>query len=405
MVGEPDAGNPHVRFDEGTQETYNYVARLRPTLRKAPQRFGNRSLEGALKTYRRLYPHIYAFENLYWAFRQARRGKRGRPDVAAFEFNLELELPRLGQELASETYRPGAYHHFTRYERKPRLISAAPFRDRVVHHALCNLLEPIWEPRFIHDSYACRLGKGTHAALDRCTYFSRRYPYVLQGDIVQFFPSVDHAILYDLLARRVACPPTLRLTQRIIASGAGIHAAGWDMQWFPGDDLLAAARRRGLPIGNQTSQFWANVYLHELDRFVKGTLRCPAYLRYGDDFLLFAADKPILHRWRREIEAFLVTLRLRLHPRKTVIYPVTNGIPFLGFLVFPDHRRLRRDNGVYFQRRFKRQLVAYAAETISRVELDASVRGWIAHAAHGDTWGLRDSLLGRHRIPPRRSAK
>ncbi|NIP68963.1 MAG: RNA-dependent DNA polymerase, partial [Planctomycetales bacterium] len=313
--------------------------------------------------------------NLYWAFRKARQGKRSRPDVAAFEFNLELELPRLQEELADESYRPGPYRHFTRYERKPRRISAAPFHDRVAHHALCNVIEPIWEARFVHDSYACRVGKGTHAALDRCTYFARRHRYVLGGDIVQFFPSVDHTILYDLLARRIACPPTLRLIQRIIASGAGIHDEGWEMQWFPGDDLLAATRPRGLPIGNQTSQFWANVYLHELDKFVKQTLRCPAYLRYCDDFLLFADDKPTLHRWRREIEAFLVSLRLRLHPRKSTVYPVTNGIPFLGFLVFPDHRRLRRDNGVYFERRLRRLFAGYAVGAVSREELDASVQG------------------------------
>jgi hypothetical protein len=232
------------------------------------------------------------------------------------------------------------------------------------------------------------VGKGTHAALDRCTHFSRRFAYALQGDIVRFFPSVDHAILYDLLARRIACAPTLRLIQQIIASGKGIHADDWQMQWFPSDDpstgsgqgLLAAVRPRGLPIGNQTSQFWANVTLHELDKFVKQKLHCRAYLRYCDDFLLFADDKPTLHRWRRAIEDFLVALRLQLHPRKSVVCPVTNGIPFLGFLVFPDHRRLRRDNGVYFQRRLKRLFSGHAAGKITRERLDASVRGWVAHA-------------------------
>ena len=134
------------------------------------------------------------------------------------------------------------------------------------------------------------------------------------------------------------------------------------MQWFPGDDLLAATRPRGLPIGNQTSQFWANVYLNELDQFVKQTLHCPAYLRYCDDLLLFADDKPTLHGWRREIEQFLVGLRLKIHPDKTSIYPVGNGIPFLGFQVFPDHRRLERANGVRFQRRVRPLLQRYARE-------------------------------------------
>ncbi len=157
-----------------------------------------------MKTFKNLYPKIYAFETLEPAFRKARRGKRHQPNVAAFECNLDLELLALQDELADESYRPGGYRHFTIYDGKPRRISAAPFRDRVVHHALCTVTEPIWEARFIRDSYACRRGKGTHAALDRCTQFARRHPYVLQCDIVQFFPSVDHEILHHLLARYVA---------------------------------------------------------------------------------------------------------------------------------------------------------------------------------------------------------
>ena len=320
-----------------------------------------------MKTFKNLYPRICAFENLELAFRKARRGKRDRANVAAFEGNLDLELLSLQEELLSGTYRPGGYCHFTIYEGKPRRISAAPFRDRVAHHALCNIIEPIWEARFIHDSYACRVGKGTHAALDRCTHFTRRYPYVLQADIVQFFPSVDLAILAGLLVYRIADPPTMALIDRILDSGAGIHAANYEMQWFPGDDLLAATRPRGLPIGNQTSQFWANVYLNELDQFVKQTLRCPAYIRYCDDLLLFAADKPTLHGWRREIEQFLVGLRLKIHPEKTRVYPVGSGIPFLGFQVFPDHRRLQRANGVRFRRRVRPLLQRFARGEINMV--------------------------------------
>ena len=354
---------------------------------------------GIMKTYKNLYPRICAFENLERAFHQARRGKRRRRNVAGFECNLELELIELQDELLSESYRPGGYRHFTIYEGKPRRISAAPFRDRVVHHALCNVINPIWERRFIHDSYACRVGKGTHAALDRTTYFARRYPYVLQADVVQFFPAVDHAILRGLLARRIADRPSMGLIDRILASGTGIHADSFEMQWFVGDDLLAANRPRGLPIGNQTSQFWANVYLDPLDQFVKHELRCGkqsgAYLRYCDDLLLFAADKPTLHRWRREIEAFLVTLRLKIHAQKTAVYPVGNGIPFLGFLVFPDHRRLRQGNGHRFARRLRWLVARYQAGDIDFDQLTRSVQGWVAHAAHGDTWGLRRSLFNQ----------
>jgi len=200
-----------------------------------------------MKTYKHLYEHICDFDNLYRAFRKARRGKRSRPAVAAFEFNLEDNLIGLQDELLGETYRPGPYTTFTIYEGKPRRISAAPFRDRVLHHALCNVIAPIWEARFIHDSYACRVNKGTHAALDRCTYFARRHPFVLQCDVVQFFPSVDHQILYDLLAGRIVDSRTLRLCRIIIDSGDGIHADTYRAQWFPGDDLLSPLRPKGLP--------------------------------------------------------------------------------------------------------------------------------------------------------------
>ena len=140
-----------------------------------------------------MYDQIYAFDNLYAAYRAARLGKRQRPEVAAFEFNLEDELFQLQDDLRRQTYQPGPYHSFFVHDPKRRLISAAPFRDRVVHHALCNVIEPLFERRFIGDSYANRLGKGTHRALDRCQHFARRYRYALQLDIVQFFPSIDHA--------------------------------------------------------------------------------------------------------------------------------------------------------------------------------------------------------------------
>jgi len=218
---------------------------------------------------------------------------------------------------------------------------------------------------------------------------------------VQSFPSVDHAILHGLLARHIACSSTMHLIDQIIASGVGIHGKTYEIQWFPGDELFSPLRPRGLPIGNQTSQFWSNVYLHELDVFVKQQLRCPAYLRYCDDFMLFAPDKPTLHRWRKPIEEFLVNLRLKIHPDKTCIYPVSTGIPFLGFRVYPDHRRLKRQNRVAFQRRYRHMRRKYACRRLTLHKLDLAVQGWIAHAAHGDTWKLRKSLL---KIPVSRSA-
>lgn len=345
-----------------------------------------------MKTYKHLYSQITSFDNLYLAFKAARKGKRSRPDVAEFEFQLEENLLNLQTELQEETYRPGSYQNFQIFDPKPRLISAAPFRDRVVHHALCRVIEPLFERRFIHDSYACRKGKGTHAAIDRAQEFCAHYPYVLKCDIEHFFPRMDHALLYDQFTRVLADRPTLRLCRLILDSGAQIHKAV-EPAYFAGDDLFAAARPRGLPIGNLTSQFWANVYLNPLDHFIKRELKCPAYVRYVDDFLLYSDDKESLHTWRVEIINFLVKLRLTLHEKEAQVFPTHTGIPFLGWRVYPDHLRLKRRNGVAFQRRFAEMRRRYERGELTRERMEASIQGWTAHVQHGQTWGLRRSLL------------
>jgi retron-type reverse transcriptase len=240
------------------------------------------------------YSDIFRWENLYAAFLKAARGKRGRGPAAEFEFRLEDNLVKLQEELANESYQPGAYVHFSIHEPKERLISAAPFRDRVVHHALCQVIEPSFEASFIRHSYANRVGKGTHRALDACQRRLRSHRYVLACDIRQFFPSVDHRILLRILFRRVQDGGIRRLIERIIQSGIGVLNEAYDMAYFPGDDLFAVNRPRGLPIGNLTSQFWANCYLNEFDHFVNRELGCRAYLRYVDDF----------YRIRRRAKAF-----------------------------------------------------------------------------------------------------
>jgi RNA-directed DNA polymerase len=345
------------------------------------------------KTYNHLYRHITCFESLYKAWRQARRGKRYTAAAAAFERNLDVELLTLHQELAAEIWQPGGFRSFTVHEPKRRKISAAPFRDRVLHHALINTLEPIYERIFIDDSYASRKGKGTHAALDRCTQYMRRFKYVLQCDIQQFFPAVDHAILKSALERKIACKPTLNLCSRIIDSGAGILTTEYMPRWFPGDDLFAANRPRGLPIGNQTSQFWSNVYLNPLDQFVKHSLRCKGYIRYVDDFVLFADDKSTLHRWRAEIIDFLSTLRLTMHEERSQPTPVQHGIPFLGFTVYADHRRLKRSKGIVYRRHLKTLWQRFKAGEITREQGRSSVMAWLGHVQHGDTYGLQRALF------------
>ena len=351
-----------------------------------------------MKSWKYLYPQVHAFENLYLAYRRARRAKRGRAEVASFEFRLEDNLVQLQDALASKTYRHGAYRSFTIHEPKRRLISAAPFCDRVVHHALMQVIEPIFERSFIFDSYANRVGKGTHRALDRAQHFARQSRYVLPCDVRQFFPSIDHGILRGMLARKLADPDILWLIDRILESGAGVLSGEYEMVWFRGDDLWAANRPRGLPIGNLCSQHWANCYLDALDHFVKRELKVRAYLRYVDDLLLFGDDKAQLMEWRAALISRLADLRLTLHESRAQPRPVGEGVPFLGFTLYPTHRRLKRRKGVAFQRRLSRLIDSYHQGQITLGQVDAAVQGWISHARHGDTWGLRRSLFLDHPI-------
>lgn len=351
-----------------------------------------------MKTYKHLYPQITSFENLYLAYLDAKKGKSGKAPVAEFMRKREDELFALQYELQTKTYQPGAYHSFHVHDPKKRLISAAPFRDRVVHHALYNLIEPIFECRFIEDSHANRIGKGTHRALDRAQQYARRYPYVLQCDVRQFFPSIDHAILYKILARHVVDKDTLWLIERILQSGQGVLSEEYEMAWFQGDDLLAVNRPRGLPIGNLTSQFWANVYLNELDQFVKRELKCEAYIRYVDDFLLFGEDKKVLHGCRDEIISKLSELRLTLHEGQAQVYPVNTGIPFLGFRVYPEYRKLKARRSLHFRRKLKNLVKQTQNDWMQFPQLSATIQGWVNHARFGDTWRLRKSVLGGVRL-------
>lgn len=290
---------------------------------------------------------------------------------------------------------PGAnaLNRFLIHTPKRRLISAAPFRDRVVQHALLNVIGPLFERQFIFDSYANRVGKGTHRALDRCTYFLRRHRFVMHLDVRQFFPSVDHKVIKTILGRTISDGQVMELVGKILASGEGIQAEEYQMVHFPGDDLFDPIRMRGLPIGNLTSQHWANVYLNELDQFAKRTLKCRAFLRYVDDILLFADQSSLLLQQRDEIIRYLQGLRLTIHENSAQPRPVNTGVSFLGFIVFPDHRRLKRRNGVAFQKRLKALTRRRQAGEIETQELQSSLMGWINHARYGDTWGLRQAVL------------
>lgn len=335
-----------------------------------------------------LQEQLCTWENLRLAYANASRGKRGRSATAAFELYLGDHLLALQKELTEQSYQPGKYHSFYIHEPKKRLISAAPFRDRVVHHALCQLITPYFEKQFIPHSYANRLRKGTHRALDACQQFARRYPYVLQCDVKQFFPSIDHAILRGVLQRMLPDDSLFWLIDRILASGRDVLAEEYEMVWFPGDDLFAVQRPRGLPIGNLTSQWWANCYLNPFDHFVRRELGCKAYLRYVDDFLLFGENKEQLWEWRSAILRRLATFRLTLHKESALPKPVETGIPFLGFVVYPHQRLLKRRKGIAYCRRLKRLIS-------TGQPVKPSVQGWINHVRYGNTFGMRKAVLAR----------
>lgn len=340
-----------------------------------------------------LYPSVYAWDNLLLAFRKASKGKRNKAPAAGFEYRLEDNLITLQAELRDKTYRPDHYHSFFIHDPKRRLISAAPFGDRVVHHALCNVIGPMLERSFIFDTYANRVGKGNHRALDRAQAFARRHRFVLPCDVRQFFPSIDHAILRGMIGRKVRDPDVMWLVDRILAGGEGVLIGEYDMVWFPDDGLFAALRPRGLPIGNLTSQFWANCYLSPFDHFVKRELRCPAYVRYVDDMLLFGNDRDQLWEWKEAIIERMARLRLTIHETRAQVRPVNEGFPYLGFLVFPNKRRLKRRKGIAYARRFQAMVRDYGDGNLPFERISTSVRGWVSHAMHGDTLGLRRAIL------------
>lgn len=325
-----------------------------------------------MRRHKHLYEQIISFQNLLKAARLAARAKRFKPTTAHFNFNLEKELWRLHDQLVAKIYEPGRYHHFWIHEPKKRLISAAPYPDRVVHHAIYNILEPIFDPTFIHDSYATRRNKGTHAALDRFQDFSKQARYALKCDIRQYFPNINRQILFSQIQRKTACLDTLWLIQKILQF----------------DDQEA-----GIPIGNLTSQFFANIYLNGLDHFIKEKLGCQYYLRYMDDFVVLHDSKSFLWAAKKNIQDYLKGLHLHLHENKCRIFSTGHGIPFLGQVISSNRRRLKRNNVIRFKRRMRCFQFLYGHRKINWKHLHQSIQSWIGHAKHADTYRLRELIF------------
>ncbi len=341
-----------------------------------------------------IWQSILDWENLLLAYRKARRRKRKLSEIQQFGFDLEYELSEIRQQLQQKIYQPGVFRQFQVHDRKIRLISAAPFRDRVVQHALMNRVEPELDRQFIVDSYASRKNKGVHAAIRQYRIWANRYSYALKIDISRYFDSIDHHILKQKLTRLIADPDILWLFSTIIDSSPWPQRPS--IVKAPDDNLIDLMERNiGLPLGNLTSQFLGNVYLNDLDHFIKETLHIPAYLRYVDDMILLGDSKPQLWQWCAAIEQFLAQERIGIHPRKKMLVPVASGLDVLGYRVFPHTIRLGRGSGYRFRRKLKHLANAYRMNRMTLAEIKPHVTGWLGHARQANSRGLCKAILGQ----------
>ena len=325
-----------------------------------------------------LWSEITSFPNLLLAHRRARSGKRDRDEVARFCLDLEPRLLHLREQLLDGSWAPGPYRQFTIYDRKPRLISAAPYADRVVHHAVVAHVEPVLDSRLHFDVYACRRGKGVHAAVDRYEGWSRRYGYVLQLDVRRYFESVRHDVLKAEFRRHFREAPLLAVLDRLV------------------DGFNGPVGGCGMPIGNLTSQLFANLYLNRVDHWIKGELRVPAYLRYVDDLVLLADDKGFLHEACARISERLSLIGLKLREDRRHVRRTSEKIALFGYQISRTRRWLGTGNGVRFERRLRALSRGYSADVIDFADVTASVRSWEGHAVHGETQGLRAAVFARN---------
>lgn len=317
-----------------------------------------------------IYDSIISVENLLVAWREFLSGKRRRKDVALFSLCLTDHILMLHRELSETTYQHGGYEAFKVNDPKPRDIYKAGVRDRLLHHALYRILLPYFDRRFIYDSYSCRVGKGTHRAINRFREYARRISrnntrtiWVLKCDIRKFFASIDHAILKQILQASGLDQDTLWLLGNVIDSFEREQGSG-----------------KGVPLGNLTSQLLVNVYMNEFDQFVKRELKAQCYIRYADDFVILHEDRQYLKKLLLQISTFLVAhLRLALHPNKVLIGTVASGIDFLGWVHFSHHRVLR----TVTKKRIMKRVTQYN---------EASYRGLLRH---GNAYTVEKRIMNR----------
>lgn len=331
-----------------------------------------------------LFDKIISTENLIDAAYKASRNKRHRPDIVSFNRKLMDNIAAIRYELVSGRYQPGEYREFYIYDKKLRKISAAPFRDRVVHHAICNIIMPIFEKTFIDTSFANRAGKGTHRAVLLCQRCLRQNWYYMKFDVRKYFPSIDHEILKTLIRKKIKCNKTLCLIDLVIDNS---NEQDCPFFYFADDDLFdPVKRKKGLPIGNLTSQYFANIYLTPLDHYILQKLKIRNYIRYVDDFVIFGDDKIYLSSCKTEIEKFLERYRLRVHVNKTNARHSCDGITFLGYRVFPGYIRIKRENLVNARRRNKRNFMMVQNGFMNNNRFNNSYQAWKGHVQIVSGW-------------------
>ncbi len=335
-----------------------------------------------MKVHEHIFEHAIMPEHLFAAWEEFKKGKTSRADVQAFEWKLEENIFQLHHDLLNGTYRHGSYHAFRICDPKQRQIHKATVRDRIVHHAVFKTLNPIFEPTFIAHSFSCRIGKGTHRGVDALETMLRkvrrnhtRSCFALKCDIHKFFASVDHPILLQILAKRVKDERMMRLLRDIIES-------------FPSG---------GIPIGNLTSQLFANVYMNEFDQFMEHHLKIKHYIRYTDDFIIVSNDEEYLQNLLPLFDSFLYDhLHLLLHPHKVSIRKYSQGIDFLGYVVLPHHRMLRTKTKRRMIRRLEEKEKACDAGIIDRSSLEQSLQSYLGVLSHANTVRLGQVLQNRY---------
>ncbi len=345
-----------------------------------------------MKTYSKLYEKLYSKDNLTSAFKKARKGKCKKDYVINFEYDLDRNIRLLQKELKLKRYKPYKLKKFIIRDPKTRTIHASIFRDRIVHHAIINLIQPIYEKRFIYDSFASRKFKGTHIAVKRFECFVKKVSsngrkikkpfnnnsikgYFFKADVKHYFDTIDHKILIDILRKKIKDEDFIGLIKMVL------------------ENFETPIKGKGLPLGNYTSQFFANVYLNNLDYFIKHRLQAKYYIRYVDDFVILHKEKKALLEFRNKIEKYLKNLKLELHPDKSEIHALRNGITFLGYRIFYHYKLLKKRNISYFLKRLERKVNLYRCGLIERENLESFLQGWFGYSKFANTYKLRQKIL------------